>query len=194
MSGKYADLVRFILISLTESIFSRASGSCNRNFKCSQYTALTDRMTSEQTRLALFWHNKRPKFAVGYRRFGTTYPSNLQWSSSLRRQLNLLRYRGRYKQWLVPLPLSFLQFPLLLWRSPSSYAFSVSPCVLVATSRSSNLVGSLTRLKDESRPTPSPISQRIYLFQASVLKCSTYEDRIDRLSRNVSNQLSTYAT
>lgn len=108
--------------------------------------------------------------------------------------MDALRYRGRYKQWLVPLPLSFLQFPLLLWRLPFLLRVFNFP-----SRRSGNFTfqqpGWLpTRPKDESRPTPSPISQRIYLFQAIFLNCSTYEDCIDRLSRNVSNQLPTYAT
>jgi len=62
----------------------RTSASCNRNFKCSQYRALTVKMTSKQTRPALFWDIKRPKFVVGYRRFGKTYWSNIQGSQAVR--------------------------------------------------------------------------------------------------------------
>jgi hypothetical protein len=63
-------------------------------------------------------------------------------------QVDAIRYRGRYQQWLVPLPLSFLQFPRLLWRLPFILRVFNPPHVLEATSRSSNLVSCLSRPKD----------------------------------------------
>jgi hypothetical protein len=152
-----------------------------------------NRMTTDQTRSSLFWDIKQPKLVASYRRFGTTHRSNLQGLSIPRRMPGTggcIMIQGSV--WAVTgspssSVSSFFRFCSSV--SPSSCAFSISSHVLVATPRSSNLTGSLTLPKNQSRPTPSPISQRIHLFQAFFLDCMTLEHWIYTLSRNVSNQL-----